>query len=184
MLVFLATSCKFCSSVKEILKFYFLMDNALLILLLALVSWNVLPIITFQEAITFGDIVVLVLNSLSLFCFVGNFRVLIVLYHWEKIEVILTKIFIIFGVFTYITIGCYFMVTQAENLFKVSEVFAAKVKDFIIFYVLSLFSLYLELYGKISNMDGTNDHKFRYSSEKILKEDEMEKKKICRSESS
>ena len=172
------TSYKLCSNVLEVLKFYFLMDNALLIMVMALVSWNVLPIITFEELVP-GDIVVLVLNSLSLFCFVGNFRVLIVHYHWEKIEVILTKLFIILGVFTYITIGCYFMVTQAENLFVVSEVYAAKVKDFIIFYVLSLFALFLELYGKISTIDGTNDHKFRYSSTKMLQEDELEDRKIC-----
>ena len=155
------------------------MDNALLILVLALVSWNVLPLITFEQ-VTPGDIIVLILNSLSMFSFVGNFRVLVVHHEWKMSQVILTKIFIIVGVTTYITIGCYFMITQAENLFIVSEVYAAKVKDFIIFYVLSLFALFLELYGKISNIDGTNEHKFRYSSQIVLREDDAEKKTIAK----
>ena len=106
-----------------------------------------------------------------MFLFVGNFRLQILHYPWGKCEIILSKIVLIICSSVYIGIGCYFMVTQLEDLNVISSTYAARVKDFSIFYVFGLFSLFLEVYGKISNIDGTGDHKYHYSTEKERKDE-------------
>ena len=57
------------------------MDNALILLIFALVGWNGLTVIIspYIEGLV---IVSLVLDSISLFFFVGVFRILIVRYDW------------------------------------------------------------------------------------------------------
>ena len=90
------------------------MDNALLILILALTAWNTLIVITFPDTLAGADIFVLVISSVARFLFVGNFRLLSLHYTWNKAEVIITKIFIILSSSVYIGIGCFFMVTQAS----------------------------------------------------------------------
>ena len=39
-------------------------------------------------------------------------------------------------------------------------------KDFVLFYAIGLFTLFLELYNKISSIDGTSEHKYHYLGEK------------------
>lgn len=57
------------------------MDNALILLIFALVGWNGLTVIIspYIEGLV---IVSLVLDSISLFFFVGAFRIVIVRYNW------------------------------------------------------------------------------------------------------
>ena len=38
-------------------------------------------------------------------------------------------------------------------------------KDFSIFYAIALFTLYIDMYSKISSKDGTDDQKYHYTIE-------------------
>ena len=57
------------------------------------------------------------------------------------------------------------MVTQGKFYSTVNHPdpdFASKLKDFSIFYAIALFTLYYDMYSKISTKDGTDEQKFHY----------------------
>ena len=54
------------------------------------------------------------------------------------------------------------MITQAEELSSISDKYANEVKDFVLFYAIALFTLFFELYNKISSIDGTAQHEYHY----------------------
>ena len=73
------------------------------------------------------------------------------------------------GTVGYAGIAIYFMYTQAAQYNAINSTFAAQVKDFSIFYAIALFTLYIDMYSKLSSKDGTDDQKYHYKIE--FKED-------------
>lgn len=138
------------------------MDNTLVNLLFTLVSWNVLVLLIMSAALTGFDVVALVFKSISLFMYVGTFRMLILYYKWSKCEIILTKLLLIAGCFAYVGVSCELMIDQGQAFIALGETKAAAIKDFALFYTIALFTLYYDLYGKITDIDGTGDHKYTY----------------------
>lgn len=55
---------------------------------------------------------------------------------------------------------------------------AASIKDLMFFYIFGMFGLVLELYGKISDKDGTNDLHYYYSFQRPRREDKKKSEKV------
>ena len=145
---------------------YLLLDNALMIMILAIIGYVGLFIVFSEIYLDAFQIITMVISSISIFLLVGNFRILCVRYTWYKCEVIFTKILLIISGTVYIGIGCFILITQVSFLTVVSADFANRVKDYSLLYVFGLFSLFLELYSKLTNIDGTGDHRYYYSTVK------------------
>ena len=165
LVVFIWNSCYLCKSLKDALLLYFLVDNSFVILVFTLIAWNFYVIVMVQGVLAALDIVALVFYNISFWMFVGNFRILILRYEWSKSEVIATKLLFAAGTAAYVVIACYFMYYQGSEYSFISSEFAAQAKDFSIFYAIALFTLYLEMYSKISSKDGTDDQKYKYTIE-------------------
>ena len=73
----------------------------------------------------------------------------------------------------YVFIGCFILITQLSYLKNVTTNFTNRVKDYSLLYVFGMFSLFLELYNKLTSIDGTGDHKYYYSTVKPDVEEEM-----------
>lgn len=84
LVIFFIVSCRLAKNKKEILCLYFLLDNTLVNLIFVLVSWNLLMILLLPSPVNALDIVTLVFKSISLFMYVGTFRILILYYKWSK----------------------------------------------------------------------------------------------------
>ena len=54
------------------------------------------------------------------------------------------------------------MITQGKFYQNVDGDYAARLKDFSIFYAIALFTLYYDMYSKISTKDGTDEQQFHY----------------------
>ena len=141
------------------------MDNTLIILLFALLGWNFLAVIILTSQTDGLAIIALVSFSLSYFMFVGNFRIYIVRYKWSKCEVIATKTLLIIGAMTCLVMSCITMLDQGSSFSFLGSTAAAAIKDFAIFYAIALFTLYYDLYSKITNIDGTDKHQYHYGEE-------------------
>ena len=165
LIVFIWNSCYLCKSLKDALLLYFLVDNSFVILVFTLVSWNFYVLVMAQGVMAALDIVALVFVNISFWMFVGNFRILILRYEWSKSEVITTKLLFVVGTVAYVGIACYFMYYQGAEYNFISSTFAGQVKDFSIFYAIALFTLYIDMYSKISSKDGTDDQKYHYTIE-------------------
>ena len=124
IIIYLILSYMLAESVKEMFHLYVLMDLALVLLIFTLIGWNGLTVITSPD-INGLLIAVIVLDSISLFSFVGVFRILIVRYTWEKHEVILSKLFIIITSMAFLGITCAFMITQAGEWTQFSPQYAS-----------------------------------------------------------
>lgn len=110
--VYIAASCILSESKTQIFNLYFLMDNALILLIFSLVGWNGLTVVV-TPVIQGFTIFSLILDSISLILFVGTYRILIVRYPWQRHEVIITKVYIISSSLIFIGITTAFMITQA-----------------------------------------------------------------------
>ena len=72
----------------------------------------------------------------------------------------------------YIISGTFILFDQAEDIDKIfGSVYAARLKDFIAFYMFGMFSLVLEVYGKVSDQDGTSNLQYYYSFNKPKSEE-------------
>ena len=163
-ITFIVCSCLVAETKFEALMLYLLLDNAFMILILAEVGFIGLFIVFSEIFVEAFEIVNIVINAIGLHFLVGNFRILCLRFTWSKCEVILTKIILVLSGCVFVGIGCFILITQVSFLTNISSDFANKVKDYCLLYVFGLFSLFLELYSKLSNIDGTGDHKYHYST--------------------
>ena len=83
IIVYTILSCVMSASKNQICQLYFLMDNGLILLIFSLIGWNGLTVIV-TPVIEGFTIFSLILDSISLFMFVGAYRILIVKYPWER----------------------------------------------------------------------------------------------------
>ena len=111
-IVFVWNSCFLCTSFKDALLLYFLVDNSFVILVFTLVSWNFYVLVMAGGVMGALEIVALALVNISYWMFVGNFRILVRRYEWSKSEVITTKLLFVVGTVAYVGIACYFMYFQ------------------------------------------------------------------------
>lgn len=131
-----------CDGMGELCNLLWLMDNALLVMIMSLVANNGLTMVMFEELAPV-EMVVPAIISISIFFYVGNFRVMVYYCAWRKCEVILCKLTLLLTACIYLGIGTYIMVTQVSHLNQYSEKYANQIKDFVFFYVFGMFSLIL-----------------------------------------
>lgn len=174
-------SCRLSKNICEFLKLYTLLDNAFLVTVIALVAMNGMQYIFFYGHLTPAHVALLVFLSLQIFAFTGEVRVIMAYAKWRPWQVISAKLSCLVACSIYIAIGTHYMIYQAEELSIMGADQANRVKDFIFFYAFGLFAYYLEIFGKISNLDGTSENKTRYSF--FTEEDEEKLNKVHHHES-
>lgn len=159
LVIFIVNSCKVAPSKKAAFCLYFLLDNLILVNLAALIGF--IGMITVLVAkFNVETYIFVVLLGITWFMYTGNFRVTFAYVKWKKYQVIWGKLGLLFASLVYLAIATYFM--------RFSFNFGPKtdpdaVKDYFFLYIFGLLSLLLEIYSKISDLDGTANLSFRYS---------------------
>ena len=69
------------------------------------------------------------------------------------------KLGICIGLIAYLIMATYFMMHKFHN---VPESMNDTLKDLFFLYVFGLFTMYYEIYSKISDVDGTSDQQYHY----------------------
>ena len=111
-IVFIINSCVLCGSVGEMCELFWMLDNSFLVLVVALVAMNGVSYLAFK--LTNGvTIFMTIVLSITMFLFLGNFRVMMYHCKWMKWQVISAKIILILCACVYISVAMVFMVTQA-----------------------------------------------------------------------
>lgn len=159
IIVSLINSCIIAPTKKAAFCLYFLLDNLVLLTLAAEVGFvGMLSIIIPNiDAIT---IVIIIVMGCTWFVYVGNYRLIFAFTKWVKWQVIVGKVCLILASLIFLGIATFFMRFDFDFGTGVSS---EKVKDFFFLYIFGLMSLLLEIYGKISDLDGTANLSYRYS---------------------
>ena len=102
-------------------------------------------------------------ENANFFILAGTYRVLIKDTLWAKWQVILTKLTLLAAMVALIYI--------TMVIIRKSDV-AEQMKDFFFVYIFGVFSLYYELYNKITELDGTGELHSHYTNIKQESEEE------------
>ena len=89
------------------------------------------------------------------FILAGTYRILIRNTLWKQWQVIIIKLELLVAMIAIIFVVL--VVVRSEN-------FPEQLKEFIFVFVFGNFSLYYEIYNKITEIDGTNELNFHYTN--------------------
>lgn len=87
------------------------------------------------------------------------------------------KIAIIIGLLGYLALAAYMMITNFKTI-PLKEDNLDAFQNFFFLYIFGLFTLHMEIFSKISDLDGTGNNQYHYS---IADEDEYVKINLTRS---
>ena len=150
-------SCIFCETKKDCLMLYFLLDTILLASCTAMVGVigctyammppNALPIIS------------LIIWTSQIFIIAGNSRIIIAYAKFKSWQTVVFKLGICLGLLAYLIMATYFMMHHFPG---VPDSLNDTMKDLFFLYVFGLFTMYYEIYSKISDLDGSSDQQYHY----------------------
>ena len=102
-----------------------------------------------------------ILINMDLFIFSGNCRVILAYCKYNKWQVIIFKLTVFCCLLLYLVLAAYFLTNSfiATQIPKENE---EALKEFFFLYVFGLFTLYLEIFIKVSDLDGTSDFQYHY----------------------
>ena len=149
----IGTSCYLVSSKWEMIQLYLLIDNILLVAVAAsigFVSFN-----DFRSQNTWYFNLVTIAFPLDFFLLVGNFRVLMVKGEWSKWKIILYKCTLLICCIMFFEIGVYFITVDYSYTNGQDTTFDGQVKELMLLNVFGTFSLIIEMYSKMTDLDHT-----------------------------
>ena len=83
----------------------------------------------------------------------GAFRIYLINGIWKRYQVIITKIILALSSLAFMIMGADIMINTQ---------FIGPLKDFIFLYVFGLISFFFQIFGKITDLDGTGKLNFKY----------------------
>lgn len=160
--VFIWNGCLLVQSKMEFFHYMFLLDPIFVGLCAAVVGLvGILLIIMPPE----GYVLALAfLMAIDLVFFTGNWRMILAYCRYSRWQVIVSKISLLFGCFAYLILAAHFM-RNAFSGIPISEEQQEPLKEFFFLYIFGLFTLYLEIFAKMSDLDGTSDLNYYYQIE-------------------
>ena len=150
-------SCMLCETKTDCLKLYFLLDTILLASCTAMVGViGVTYVVCPLDAV---PLIALITWSSQIFIIAGNSRIIIAYAKFKKWQTIVFKLGICVGLLAYLIMATYFMM---HKFLGVPDSLNDTIKDLFFLYVFGLFTMYYEIYSKISDLDGTSDQQYHY----------------------
>lgn len=88
---------------------------------------------------------------------------------WHKCQVLVVKGSLLLQASSYLAVGIYYMADQLDHISEIKggAIHAARIKDFIFFYVFGMFTLILELWSQVSRRDGSSNLQYYYSFQQL-----------------
>ena len=121
------------------------------------------------------QVISMIAFPLEIIFFVGNFRVLLAHVRWSRWRLILYKLALLADATLFFEIGAYYMSSGFNYTGGSDTTLDGKVKDFVLLYIFGMFTLFVELYSKMSDIDETAELKFTYQFKEMEEEKKIER---------
>lgn len=144
----------------EMLQLYLLLDNIMLVTIAASIGF-----VSFTSFRSTGDwhfIFVAWAFPIDFFLLTGNFRCIMVKGEWTKWRIISYKFALLICCIMFFEIGVYFITVDYSYTNGANLTFDSQVKELMLLNVFGTFSLIIEIYSKMTDLDHTGELQSTY----------------------
>lgn len=183
---FTVNSCKLADTKGDMCKLYFLLDSITIASCTAIIGMvGLLTIILPPQP---QVIPIAVFLNVAYFMFGGNSRIIFAYCKYKRWQAVVFKLTVLIGLLVYVVLAAYFM----KNSFNALPITADKqdtLKEFFFLYIFGLFTLYMEIFAKANDVDGSSQlqyhHQINYEGneeELVLAEEEQRNSNVNETE--
>jgi hypothetical protein len=159
IVVCLYTSC-YLTEKWEMLQLYMLLDNILLVFIAASIGFIGFNNFRSDGSWTFS--LISFAFPIDFFFLIGNFRCLMVRGEWSKWRIISYKFSLLVCCIMFFEIGVYFITVDYSYTNRTNTSFDDQVKELMLLNVFGTFSLIIEIYNKMTDLDHTGELQSTY----------------------
>lgn len=141
-------------------QLYFLLDNMLLVYVAAVIGF--ISFSNFRSDGAWLYTAIAITFPVDFFLLIGNYRVMLVRAEWSKWKIILSKANLLVCCIMFFQIGVFFISENYSYTNSLDPTFDGQMKQLMLLNVFGTFSLVIEMYSKMTDLDHTGELQSKY----------------------
>ncbi len=150
------------TSIKELIKLFFLIDTILVMTLAAVVAF-INMIMLFDKNGEWYWKVIESAFAIELVFYSAMMRVMLVHLKWPKWQLVTLKLHVMINCIMFMICGVYFIWVDFTYTKHMLPTFDGKVHEFMVLFIFTMFTYSYEMYAKVTDLDHTGDLRYIYT---------------------
>lgn len=159
-MIFIIGSCKMAATFRDWIWLYFLLDSIMVSVCTCLIGYAGMLTIMLPPEI-YAYIVAAAMN-MNFFFFAGSSRVIVVYGIMKRWETLMYKMAIKVSLLGYLILAAYFMSNDIGAALGLDDEKGNVLEQFFFLYIFGLFTLYMDIFSKISDIDGSSSLQYHF----------------------